>query len=94
MTVRILPFAVQTDFSRTMEPAEAPLLLGMFVDDDDNHVVRNCAAFVSARSLNAHDLPRLDALPLRRHHQILRIEEFSKVSFCDILSRRTIFSFT
>jgi hypothetical protein len=49
------------------------------------------------RSLNAHDLPRLDAHPLPGHladEQILRIEEFSKVSFCDILSRRTIFSFT
>jgi hypothetical protein len=49
------------------------------------------------RSLKAHDLPRLDVYPLPRHladEQILRIEEFSKVSFCDILSRRTIFSFT
>jgi hypothetical protein len=30
-----------------MEPAEAPLFLGMHVDDDDNHVARNCDAFVS-----------------------------------------------
>jgi hypothetical protein len=67
-----------------MEPAEAPLYPGMLVDDDDNHVARNCAAFVSAAiPERGHDLPRLDAHPLPRNHvadeQILRTEKFLQV---------------
>jgi hypothetical protein len=48
-----------------MDPAEARLFLRMFVDDDDSHVARKCAAFVSAATLErAHDPARPDEHPL------------------------------
>jgi hypothetical protein len=47
-TVRIRAFTVQIELGRTIDPAEARLFLRMLVDDNHNHVARNCAAFVSA----------------------------------------------
>ena len=56
-TVRIPAFTVQIKVGRTIDPAEARLFLRMRVDDNHNHVARNCAAFVSpAMPEGAHDL--------------------------------------
>jgi len=79
-----------------MEPAEAPFSLGYLSMTTTTMWPGIAPHSCPPRSLNAHDLPRLDAHPLPGHladEQILRIEN-SCSSFCDILSRRTIFSFT
>jgi hypothetical protein len=95
MTVRILPFAVQTQFSRTMEPVKPRFSLGYLSMTTTAMLPGIAPHSCPPRSLNAHDLPRLDAHPLPRHHladeQILRIEEFSQVAFCDIKSLSALY---
>jgi hypothetical protein len=65
ITIRIRASPFEQQAGRTMDPAEARLFLRKFVDDDDNHVARKCAAFVSAATLErAHDPARPEEHPL------------------------------